>query len=51
MRLVSRMCGNRFGRGVVIPGGVAAEPGLPEAQLAARGDRPARPHRAPTPRR
>lgn len=33
MRLVSRMCGNRFGRGVVIPGGVAAEPGLPEAQL------------------
>ena len=26
MRLVSRLCGNRFGRGVVVPGGVSAFP-------------------------
>jgi Ni,Fe-hydrogenase III large subunit len=31
LRLVSRMCGNRFGRGVVIPGGVT---GLPEVRAA-----------------
>jgi Ni,Fe-hydrogenase III large subunit len=28
LRLVSRMCGSRFGRGVVIPGGVAALPAV-----------------------
>lgn len=27
-RLVSKLCGSRFGRGVVIPGGVRAEPAL-----------------------
>jgi formate hydrogenlyase subunit 5 len=26
MRLVSRLCGNRFGRGVVVPGGISAPP-------------------------
>jgi formate hydrogenlyase subunit 5 len=50
LRLVSQLCGNRFGRSVVCPGGVAAEPHLPPAaisgQLAAilhrvRGDRDA----------
>jgi formate hydrogenlyase subunit 5 len=29
MRLVSRLCGSRFGRGVVVPGGVSALPRLP----------------------
>ena len=29
MRLVGRMCGSRFGRGVVVPGGVAALPSVP----------------------
>jgi formate hydrogenlyase subunit 5 len=33
MRLVSRMCGSRFGRGVVVPGGVSALPQLTPAQL------------------
>jgi formate hydrogenlyase subunit 5 len=33
MRLVSRLCGGRFGRGVVVPGGVSAPPLLPPAQL------------------
>lgn len=28
LRLVGALCGNRFGRGVVIPGGVSALPGL-----------------------
>ena len=28
MRLVSRMCGSRFGRGVLVPGGVSARPGV-----------------------
>lgn len=28
MRLTSRMCGSRFGRAVVVPGGVRAEPAL-----------------------
>jgi Ni,Fe-hydrogenase III large subunit len=28
MRLVGRMCGSRFGRGVVIPGGVSARPAV-----------------------
>jgi formate hydrogenlyase subunit 5 len=50
LRLVSRLCGNRFGRSVVRVGGVAADPRLPPArvseQLAAilhrvRGDRDA----------
>jgi formate hydrogenlyase subunit 5 len=34
MRLVSHMCGNRFGRGVVIPGGVRCAPSLPVDDLA-----------------
>lgn len=33
LRLVSRCCGNRFGRGVVVPGGVAALPGVPRVEL------------------
>ena len=35
MRLVSRMCGSRFGRGVVVPGGVSALPRLAPAELLA----------------
>ncbi len=35
MRLVSRMCGSRFGRGVVVPGGVSALPRLAPAELSA----------------
>jgi Ni,Fe-hydrogenase III large subunit len=35
MRLVSRMCGSRFGRGVVVPGGVTAPPRLSPAELRA----------------
>jgi formate hydrogenlyase subunit 5 len=35
MRLVSRMCGSRFGRGVVVPGGVTALPRLSPAELSA----------------
>ena len=35
MRLVSRMCGSRFGRGVVVPGGVSALPRLAPAELRA----------------
>jgi formate hydrogenlyase subunit 5 len=42
MRLVSRMCGSRFGRGVVVPGGVAALPRLAPAELQAEVDRLAR---------
>ena len=38
MRLVSRLCGSRFGRGVVIPGGVAALPRLSPADLRAELD-------------
>jgi len=34
-RLVSALCGSRFGRGVVVPGGVAALPLLPPAQIRA----------------
>jgi formate hydrogenlyase subunit 5 len=38
MRLVSQLCGSRFGRGVVVPGGVTAFPGKrPEQILAAIG--------------
>ena len=33
MRLVSALCGSRFGRGVVVPGGVGALPRLPPAQI------------------
>ncbi|HJY60524.1 MAG TPA: NADH-quinone oxidoreductase subunit C, partial [Streptosporangiaceae bacterium] len=35
LRLVSRMCGSRFGRGVVIPGGVSALPRLSPAEILA----------------
>ena len=34
-RLVSRMCGSRFGRGVVVPGGVGALPQLSAAEFRA----------------
>ena len=33
LRLVSRLCGSRFGRGVVVPGGVSAPPRLPAAEI------------------
>ncbi|HLN71561.1 MAG TPA: NADH-quinone oxidoreductase subunit C [Streptosporangiaceae bacterium] len=33
LRLVSRMCDSRFGRGVVVPGGVSALPQLSPAEL------------------
>jgi Ni,Fe-hydrogenase III large subunit len=33
LRLVSRLCGSRFGRGVVVPGGVSASPRLPPAEI------------------
>jgi Ni,Fe-hydrogenase III large subunit len=36
MRLVSAMCGNRFGRGVVVPGGVSAAPTLAPHEIASR---------------
>jgi formate hydrogenlyase subunit 5 len=39
LRLVSRLCGSRFGRGVVVPGGVSAPPQLPPAQLRAELDK------------
>ena len=42
MRLVSRMCGSRFGRGVVVPGGVTALPRLSPADLRAELDKLAR---------
>jgi len=35
LRLVSGMCGSRFGRGVVVPGGVAALPRLRPAEISA----------------
>ena len=43
MRLVSRLCGTRFGRGVVVPGGVTAAPLLPPAAIRAEFDRLAKP--------
>jgi formate hydrogenlyase subunit 5 len=43
MRLVSGLCGGRFGRGVVVPGGVSAAPLLPPAQLRTELDRLAKP--------
>ncbi len=33
LRLVSRLCRSRFGRGVVVPGGVSAPPRLPPAEI------------------
>jgi formate hydrogenlyase subunit 5 len=42
MRLVSRMCGSRFGRGVVVPGGVSALPRMAPSELQAEVDRLAR---------
>ena len=39
MRLASRMCGSRFGRGVVVPGGVSALPRLDPAELRAEVER------------
>ncbi len=48
MRLVSRLCGTRFGRGVVVPGGVSAVPTLPPTQLRAELDRLAKPIAADT---
>jgi formate hydrogenlyase subunit 5 len=39
MRLVSRMCGSRFGRGVVVPGGVSALPRLAPSELGTEVDR------------
>jgi Ni,Fe-hydrogenase III large subunit len=43
MRLVSRLCGSRFGRGVVVPGGVSSAPLLPPAQLRTELSRLAKP--------
>jgi len=43
LRLVSRLCGSRFGRGVVVPGGISAPPLLPPAQLRAALDGLAKP--------
>lgn len=45
LRLVSGLCGSRFGRGVVVPGGVSASWGVPGGHLpglAGPGKRPAR---------
>ena len=39
MRLRARLCGSRFGRGVVCPGGVAAEPLLPPHDVIEAVDR------------
>ncbi len=39
LRLVGRLCGSRFGRGVVVPGGVAGPPRLARADLLAELDR------------
>jgi formate hydrogenlyase subunit 5 len=38
MRLRARLCGSRFGRGVVCPGGIAVEPLLPPADVIAALD-------------
>jgi formate hydrogenlyase subunit 5 len=43
LRLVSRLCGSRFGRGVVVPGGVSAMPRLPPAELGSELGRLAKP--------
>lgn len=34
MRLTSRMCGSRFGRGVIVPGGVSTDPAVPPGEIA-----------------
>jgi Ni,Fe-hydrogenase III large subunit len=34
-RLIGRLCGSRFGRGVVVPGGAGALPSLPPGELTA----------------
>ena len=39
LRLVSRLCGSRFGRGVVVPGGVSAAPRLPPAEILTEVDK------------
>ena len=39
LRLVSRLCGSRFGRGVVMPGGVSAPPRLPPAEILTEVDK------------
>jgi len=39
LRLVSRLCGSRFGRGVVVPGGISAPPRLPPAEILTEADR------------
>jgi formate hydrogenlyase subunit 5 len=39
MRLVGALCGSRFGRGVVVPGGVTARPRMSPGALIARLDR------------
>jgi formate hydrogenlyase subunit 5 len=39
LRLVSSMCGSRFGRGVVVPGGVTALPALASGDLLTRAAR------------
>ncbi len=39
VRLVGRMCGSRFGRGVVIPGGVSGLPRVPVSELLAETSR------------
>jgi Ni,Fe-hydrogenase III large subunit len=36
LRLISALCGNRFGRGVIAPGGVRTLPGLPTGEMRAR---------------
>jgi formate hydrogenlyase subunit 5 len=35
MRLVSGLCGSRFGRGVVVPGGISGFPGMPPDRILA----------------
>ena len=39
LRLVSRLCGSRWGRGVVVPGGVGGLPQLPPGELATEAAR------------
>ena len=51
MRLVSGLCGSRFGRGVVVPGGVGALPRLAPAQILAETDKLGKRPSPPTPAR
>jgi formate hydrogenlyase subunit 5 len=39
MRLRAELCGSRFGRGVIVPGGVTADGALPSQDIAAAVDR------------